>query len=477
MKTLHIITIAALCTAPAVLRAQQIADVTPGNVRLERNGKYLSVDMDVDVSQLDVKSRHAVILTPTLAGDKGDTLRLSSVGIYGRQRYYYYLRNDGTAISGPDEQAYRTSELPDVITYHADAPYEDWMNGSLLNLSCSTYGCCNRVLSTDETTDGIARYKERLFQPLFHFTKPEAAASKELEESGTALIIFPVDQTTLYPNLAANQSELDRIKNDVNRIRDDKDVSGTSITLKGYASPEGTYAHNTDLAAGRTQAVRNYLKSYYHMADGAVTATSEPENWGGLREYVEASTLQHRDEILAIIDQTELEPDAREWKLKQSYPQEYAQLLRDCYPSLRRTEYTIRYQVRAYTDINEIKQIYKTNPKKLSLNELYLLAQTYEVGSDEFSDVFETAVRLYPDDETANLNAATTALRRGELTKAAQYLDAAGSSPEATYDRGLLAALNGQYTDAAALLKEAAEGGVTEASDALNQLTECRLIP
>jgi hypothetical protein len=37
--------------------------------------------------------------------------------------------------------------------------------------------------------------------------------------------------------------------------------------------------------------------------------------------------------------------------------------------------------------------------------------------------------------------------------------------------------LNGQYTDAAALLKEAADGGVTEASDALNQLTECRLIP
>jgi hypothetical protein len=476
MKTLHIITIAALCAVPSVLAAQQIAGVTPSNVRLERNGKYLSVDMDVDLSQLDVKSRHAVVLTPVLAGEQ-DTLSLSSIGVYGRQRYYYYLRNDGTAISGADEQAYRTSECPDVINYHTDVDYADWMNGSLLNLSCSTYGCCNRLLSRSETTDGIGRYKALVFAPNFHYVQPAAELAKEYEESGTALVIFPCDQTTLYTNLAANESELGRIKSDINRIKDDKDVFGTSISLKGYASPEGTYAHNTDLAAGRVQAVRTYLKNFYHLADNAVTAESEPENWGGLREYVEESTLDHRDQILAIIDQTELDPDAREWKLKSTYPKEYATLLRDCYPNLRRTEYHIRYQVRQYTSIDEIKQTYNENPKKLSLNELYLLALSYEAGSDEFNDVFETAARLYPSDATANLNAANSELQRGDLKKSQTYLDRAGTSAEATYARGLQAALSADYTTAAPLLREAAEAGITEAQDALQQLADCRLLP
>jgi outer membrane protein OmpA-like peptidoglycan-associated protein len=475
MKTMNIISLAALSALSLTAAAQEVADVTASNVRLTRNGKYLSVDMDVDVSKLDVKSNRAVVLTPTLAGEQ-DTLALSSVGIYGRQRYYYYLRNDGQAISGEDEAAYRTSECPDVVAYHADVDYADWMNGAFLNLGCSEYGCCNRVLASD-VAEGVGRYKELIFAPKFHFVQPEAQANKQYEESGTALVIFPCDQTTLYPNLAANESELGRIKNDINRIKDDKDVFGTSIYLKGYASPEGTYAHNTDLAAGRVQAVRTYLKNFYHMADNAVTAESEPENWGGLREYVENSTISHRTEILAIIDQTELDPDQRELKLKTTYPSEYATLLHDCYPSLRRTEYRIRYQVRGYTDIEEIKRIYKENPKKLSLNELYLLALSYDSGSDEFNDVFETAARLYPTDATANLNAANSELQRGDLKNAANHLDRAGQSPEATYARGLLAALSADYATAAPLLQTAAAAGIPEATDALNQLADCRLLP
>jgi hypothetical protein len=38
---------------------------------------------------------------------------------------------------------------------------------------------------------------------------------------------------------------------------------------------------------------------------------------------------------------------------------------------------------------------------------MYLVAQTYEPGSPEFNEVFDIAVRLFPDDETANLNAAS----------------------------------------------------------------------
>mgnify|MGYP000703662735 FL=1 len=75
----------------------------------------------------------------------------------------------------------------------------------------------------------------------------------------------------------------------------------------------------------------------------------------------------------------------------------------------------------------------QTQPQKLSLNEFYLVAQTYEPGSVEFNDVFETAVRMYPNDEIANLNAANSAMQRKDVENAKRYLQKGGDSPEALY--------------------------------------------
>lgn len=62
----------------------------------------MTVDMTLDLSKLEVKSNRAFLLTPRLIGQQ-DTLDLPAVGIYGRRRYYYYLREDNGMISGEDE--------------------------------------------------------------------------------------------------------------------------------------------------------------------------------------------------------------------------------------------------------------------------------------------------------------------------------------------------------------------------------------
>mgnify|MGYP000603361329 CR=1 FL=1 len=64
----------------------------------------------------------------------------------------------------------------------------------------------------------------------------------------------------------------------------------------------------------------------------------------------------------------------------------------------------------------------KTKPQQLSLNELFMVAQTYEVGSKEFNKVMELAVRMYPTDETANLNAAIIRLNNGDADAAKRIL-------------------------------------------------------
>ena len=113
----------------------------------------------------------------------------------------------------------------------------------------------------------------------------------------------------------------------------------------------------------------------------------------------------------------------------------------------------------------------KTAPQKLSLNEFYLAAQGLDQGSDDFVQIFETAVRMYPADEAANLNAASAALSRGDTVSAEKFLASAGNSAAAVYTRGILAAMKADYATARTLLTAAQTLGY-DASEALATLAK-----
>ena len=166
------------------------------------------------------------------------------------------------------------------------------------------------------------------------------------------------------------------------------------------------------------------------LPDSIFTVSSTAEDWDGLREYIKQSDLKKKEQLLAIAKDESLTPDARDAKLKKQYPAQYRSLLTNCYPALRHSDYHITYKIKPF-DVEEAKEIMKTKPQQLSLNELFMVAQTYEVGSKEFNEVMELAVRMYPTDETANLNAAIIRLNAGDADAAKPYLDRAGDSKEA----------------------------------------------
>ena len=256
-------------------------------------------------------------------------------------------------------------------------------------------------------------------------------------------------------------------------VRNDPDVRITSLSIKGYASPEGTYANNTRLAKGRTATLKTYVRELYHFPDSVILTSYEPEDWSGLEAYVDSTNLKNRDAILALI-RSDMEPDAKEKAIKSTYPEDYRFLLQNVYPGLRHSDYVVQYVVRTYTDVAEIRRIMKTQPQKLSLRELYIAVQELEPGSDEYNEAFEIAVRMFPGDEVANLNAANAAMVKGDLKGAARYLDKAGDCGEAVYARGVYAALSGDYDSAMRFFAEAARGGIAEAEDALHQIEEVK---
>ncbi len=84
-------------------------------------------------------------------------------------------------------------------------------------------------------------------------------------------------------------------------------------------------------------------------------------------------------------------------------------------------------------------------------------------GQRRDNATFATAVRMFPDDPVANLNAANTALRLGDLKGAETYLGKAEMLPKPFYARGIHAALLKDYDAAQPLLKQALQQGVAQA--------------
>ena len=471
LKSLCIATLLSLGFVGAAASDKTPTDaVRASNIDVARTENNLFVKMDLDLSGYStLNSNREVTVTPMLV-NKEDTLRLPALTIAGRSRYYLHIREGEE--DWPSPALYKASKNL-TVPYQASAPFSTWMGKAELVLSAKSCGCCGEpIAATDipaKTLDLTPKEKVT-YRPLFAIVTPKAELVKHREIKGSAYIDFPVNRTELYPDYRRNPAELAKINATIDSVRLDKDVQFKAMTIKGYASPEGSYTNNVRLAKGRTATLKDYVLGQYSFPSSIIATSYEPEDWEGLRRYVEKSDIADREGILAIIN-SDMEPDPRNEEIRRRYPRQYEFLLREVYPGLRHSDYTVEYTVRNYTDINEIKRLIFTDPRKLSLNEMFAATSAMDPASPEYEEAFRVAVRMYPESTDANLNAANIEMRDGNLESAARHLEKAGDSPEATYARGVLEGIKGNFSSARALFERAASRGVKEAGAAIDNLT------
>ncbi len=434
------------------------------SVSVLRKGDNVAVGLRIDLDSLKLRSTRAILFTPYLTNGK-DSLVLPSVGVYGRQRYYYYLRqNNGTMISGKDEITLRSDETDSLrVPYSTVAAYRDWMGGCSLILTSEEYACCG--IGTKKDTRSLL--EDAMYMPSYHYIRPEAEGPKNRSLAGKAYVDFRVNKTDIDPSYHSNTIELGKIRATIDSVRSDADVTVTKLWMKGYASPEGNYAHNDELARDRTQTISNYVRMLCSLDPSVVVTEHEAEDWGGFIAWLrDSSTLANTGAILEIAADSTMAPDAKEKLLRRKYPKDTKYLISDVFPSLRRTEYRIEYSIRSFDDPVEILEKVKTEPGKLSLREFFIAANSLEPGSADFNRVFEVAAAMFPANETANLNAANAALESGDRALAARHLEKSGDSGEAEYSRGIYAAQENDFESAVRHFETAAEKGVPDAAEA-----------
>ena len=464
------ISVLGLLAASSVASAQTTLSGAAGtavdNVKVSRTGDNMRVRMDVDLSRVDIPKNKAYILTPVLA-NKDKSVDLPAIGIYSKGRYISYERNGGNLAA----KTYSEKNMPSSVQYDETVRFQNWMTGAKLYVRADEYGCRNCKTST-ATSEKLGGYNDFTYEPEFVFARPKAEVTKSRSISGQAFVDFEQGRTGIDESYHSNAGELAKIRATIDSVRRDKDITIDRIFLKGYSSPEGKYSLNESLSRKRTEAIRQYVKNIYNLPDNKFITNFVAENWDGLREYVAGSTLPSRQEILSLIDDklTYQDMDAKEWKLKSTYPEDYEILMEKCYPFLRRTDYKVEYTIRSYASAEEVEEVLKTRPGNLSLEEFYLAAQKYAPGSEDFNNTFLKAASVYPDDPTANLNAAVALMQDGKLDAAKKYLDKAGNSGEANYAKGVFAALNEEFDEAEKFFGKAKSAGVKAAAGALQQL-------
>lgn len=429
------------------------------NASLNRIKDQFIVSFDVDFTGGRAPGWQRIVqVVPSVAGE-ADTLKVASLSVYGRSQYYIALRNKQEMVSSEYDRAWRWSEAPKNYHFEATIKYEPWMKKARLLIEECTKGCCGKIIGNnlEETPASYTQPTLPVYTPNYIYLRPKADIMKMRALKATSFIDFPVSRTEIYPDYRNNPRELAKILSTIDSVKNDKDLTIHSITLKGFASPESPYTNNYRLAKGRTESLKSYVASYEHIPSDLIQTTFEPENWEGLREYVEASDISNKQGLLALINNYNYEPDLREAKIKKTYPEEYKFLLKNCYPGLRKVDYQIDYKIRVYTDIEEIRAAFRESPSKLSLEEFYVLALSYPEDSKEFHEVIKTAIEYYPKDYTSNLNAANVAMSEDRMKEAGSYLDKAGDSYEAIYARGIYNAKLKNYERALSYFKQIKE--------------------
>ena len=473
MNRRFILTVTALLTVFASF-AQTTEEVAVKDFTLElKEDGHLNLDIDVDLTHLDIKPTQVVVLTPCIINE-ADTFKFKSIGVYSRNRRIFYQRNMEMKPTGTGDINLKASESRVVIDYNASTKFMDWMDGCKLELVRTDYRCCGQSALV-ERTELVDRFPLEAYHPELIYLRPQREVVKTREISGSAYIDFPVSKTFINPTYRNNTVELAKIIGTIDSVKNDRDITIKSIFIKGYASPESPYSNNTRLAKGRTEALKDYVESLYHFGEGFIKTDFEPEDWAGLERYVMASSLPHREEILEAI-RSDREPDNREWFIKSRWKEDYRYLLDNCYPALRHSDYTIEYEIRSYASPAEIEKVLYTAPQNLSLGEFYILAQTYEPGSEKFNDLFETAVRMYPNDPVANLNAANTAILRKDYRTALLRLARAKGLPESIYTLGALETYMGNLEEAKSYFEKAKTLGISQAENALIEVSKNRNI-
>lgn len=448
------------------------------NISLNRGGGKLHVTADMVLDSMDLKANQQVFMTPVVKGENGVEKVLPTVLVTGRGMHYAYERGTMRDLKKYRKKYDIVKELQrlngkkQTVGYSGSLPMEPWMLSERISVQFRYDTCGCGVFAGSGAGPIIDTTLNPASSMRVAYITPKVTALPMTVHEGSARVQFEVNRTELHDSVYRcrsgqridNREQLRTIYDSIEYALTDPNVELARIEIIGYASPESPYEHNKELATGRSRALAEYIGKYvgkkYRIPENVADFDAVPENWAEFREQVVKAkdiTEKQRADLLELIDRPAFTPgdyDAKEKELRTD--PRFSELYRTVilpkwFPHLRATKFRISTHLKPMGD-QQLAEIIKTTPEKMSLNQMMRVARLYPEGSEDFDRVIATALKYYPDSEEANLNAAASAIRNRNYDLAETLLEKAGDSAEATNVRAILLTKQGKFEEARKLL-------------------------
>lgn len=430
----------------------------------------LTMDFSIDLSAVKVNSEQTYAFTPALTVGK-NFHAFAPIIVTGKNGDYKMRRQErrwGKRYGYTEPYAVihgRKADRECLVRYSVSLPYQEWMEKASMVLLQEGDECYEArpqltvIEPEPEVTVLPLPSAGQVCEPcmeMVSFLTPKEEPLKVRSEQSTLYIEFPVGKTAFDANYKNNSAEMQKLKSILEPLTEGDLVTFKSIRVIGYASPDGSVRTNERVSTQRAESFALNLKGGYNFPEEILDVTSAGEDWDALVQMLKDEKPSYADKALEVIGKYE-NLDTREARLKTTLGNtDYRKMLNTYYPRLRRLSIAVDYEVREVLN-EEATQLIYTEPKLLSLQEMYRVVKAYKPGTEEYRRVYEIAAETYPEDVVANINAASANIVSGDFRKATIYIRKVKDDPRAWNNLGVLAWLAGNFDEARNWFEQAKE--------------------
>ena len=145
----------------------------------------------------------------------------------------------------------------------------------------------------------------------------EDAFQRVIKQAKEANIMFLIQQTNLRLS-ELNSTEMQELTATLDNVaKDFENKVLEDIQISAYASPDGSYTLNDNIATGRGENTAKHIREQMKKSkiDGFVDNKYTAEDWEGFQEFVSKSNIPDKELILRVLSMYD-DPEEREEQIK-----------------------------------------------------------------------------------------------------------------------------------------------------------------
>ena len=373
---------------------------------LEAKGGQVDVKIDATIPAKYFNKKVALVATPVLKFQNGG------------EKAYEPKTFQGEKVQGNNEVVPYTTEK--TVSYSGSVPFEEAMRVSGLYVKfVGSKGAKSVDYESRKIADGVIATAT-----LVDNTPAAAIGADKFEritkEEQEAAIYYLINSAQIRTK-EIKSGDIKALEKFIKDAKVAEDMELKNIQIQSYASPDGPMSLNEKLANNRENAADKFVKN--NMKKNKVDEYKNldffkkyvvAEDWEGFKKAMEESNIRDKELILRVLAMHS-DPEVREREIK-NISSAFSTIADQILPKLRRSKFVVNAERIGKSD-EEIRDLAKSNPAELNVEELLYAATLFDNNGDKLA-IYETAMKQFPSDWRGFNDAGMILFEMGKIEQA-----------------------------------------------------------